>query len=210
MFGFIGFDFLLWYLFVSGNNHLGGQDFNTRLMSYLQKQIMKEFGRVVHNPEDLQLLRQTVENTKLRLTSEKEVTVKVILNSLRTKGNSADADKPGTEDVVFVHTITKDIFNDLNADLFVKVLEPIDKILEVLEIPKNYIDEIVLVGGSTRIPKVRELIKDYFAKKPNTAIDPELAVASGVGIQAGILGGMWPLTVSSTEVPTTVRKIHLK
>ena len=161
---------------------------------------MKDFNRVVDDPEDLQLLRHSVEDTKLKLTSNSEVTIKITFNSIWTGKN---------QPAKFIHKITKDIFNDLNADLFQKVLEPIDKILEVIDIPKDYIDEIVLVGGSTRIPKVRELIKDYFSKQPNTAIDPELAVASGVGIQAGILGGMWPLTVSSTEVPTSVRKIHL-
>ena len=81
--------------------------------------------------------------------------------------------------------------------------------LEATQLSREQVDEIVLVGGSTRIPKVRQLIGDYFGKKPNTAVDPELAVASGVSVQAGILGGMWPLTVSAVELPTRVRKIHV-
>lgn len=70
-------------------------------------------------------------------------------------------------------------------------------------------NEVVLVGGSTRIPKVRQLIRDYFDKEPNVSIDPELAVASGVSIQAGILGGMWPLTVSAIELPVRAKKIQV-
>ena len=71
------------------------------------------------------------------------------------------------------------------------------------------VDEVVLVGGSTRIPKVREIIREFCGKEVNTAIDPELAVASGVAIQAGILGGMWPLTVSALELPTRVTKVQV-
>lgn len=101
------------------------------------------------------------------------------------------------------------MFEDLNKDLFEKVLEPVHKVLETLEMTKYDIDEIVLVGGSTRIPKVRKIIAEFFEKEPNTSVDPELAVASGVSIQAGIIGGMWPLTVSAVELPTRVQKIHL-
>ncbi|CAF0735255.1 unnamed protein product [Adineta ricciae] len=74
----------------------------------------------------------------------------------------------------------------------------------------NNIDEIVLVGGSTRMLKIRELIADYFQKKPNVNIDPDVAVTHGVSIQAGILGGVWPLNVSATEVRTAVEKIHIE
>lgn len=183
-----------------GNNHLGGQDFNDRLMTYLQEQIAKDLGQVITDPEDLQVLRQTVEETKLQLTYHNDFLIKVPLHSIQSRRN---------QNALFVHRLTRETFNKINFDLFQKVLEPIDKILEVLEIPKDHIDEVVLVGGSTRIPKIRELVRNYFAKEPNTAIDPELAVASGVGIQAGILGGMWPLTVSATEIPSSVRKIHV-
>jgi stress 70 chaperone-associated protein len=106
-------------------------------------------------------------------------------------------------------SISRQLFEELNVDLFEKALQPIDRVLEATQLTRDEVDEIVLVGGSTRIPKVRQLIRDYFHKKPNTAIDPELAVASGVSIQAGIIGGMWPLTVSAVELPTRVRKIHV-
>lgn len=66
---------------------------------------------------------------------------------------------------------------------------------------KEEVDEIVLVGGSTRIPRIRRLISEYFGKEPNTSVDPDLAVVTGVAIQAGIMGGSWPLQVSAIEIP---------
>lgn len=100
-------------------------------------------------------------------------------------------------------------FEAINDKLFKKILEPIEAILDFIEVDKSFIDEIVMVGGSTRIPRVRELISKFFNKMLNTSIDADLAVVSGVAIQAGILGGNWPLKVSAIEVPTSVRKIIL-
>ena len=97
----------------------------------------------------------------------------------------------------------------MNSDLFKKVLEPIDRVLEASELRPSDVEEIVLVGGSTRIPKIREIVRDYFGKEPNVSIDPELAVATGVSVQAGIMGGMWPLSVSAIETRTAVKKILL-
>lgn len=103
-------------------------------------------------------------------------------------------------------------FEKLNDDLFQRVLQPIERVLKEVDLPKEYVDEVVLVGGSTRIPKVRQIIEEYFdGKKPNVAIDPELAVATGVAIQAGIIGGMWPLQVSALELPNhNLRKIQIE
>ena len=109
----------------------------------------------------------------------------------------------------FQHVVSRKLFEELNEDLFQKVLEPIGRVLDEAELTAADIDEIVLVGGSTRIPRIRQLITDYFGgRKPNVAIDPELAVVTGISVQAGIIGGMWPLTVSAIEVPTFARKIH--
>ena len=111
--------------------------------------------------------------------------------------------------VCLQESISRELFEELNIDLFQKALKPIDRVLEATELTREDVDEVVLVGGSTRIPKVRQLIRDYFGKAPNTAIDPELAVVSGVSVQAGIIGGMWPLTVSAVELPSRVTKIHV-
>ena len=180
---------------VVGNNRLGGQDFNQRLLAFLLTLIEKQHGVRVTDKEDLQTLRLHVEAAKLQLAVSEVAEIKMNLHSL---GN-----KP------FREVITRTLFEELNADLFEKVLKPVRKVLEAAHLVRDDVDEIVLVGGSTRIPKVRELIRLFFGKKPNTSVDPELAVVTGVSVQAGIIGGMWPLTVSAVELPTRVTKIHV-
>ena len=155
---------------------------------------------MLSDPEDMQTIRNAVEEAKLKLTTQNATLVKIPLHSIKTADNSP---------YIFKYKLTRAKFEELNIELFRKVLVPITRVLEEIEMSKEEIDEVVLVGGSTRIPKVREIVRDYFNKEPNVAIDPELAVASGVSIQAGILGGMWPLTVSATELPTKAKKIIL-
>ena len=185
---------------MAGNNRLGGQDFNNRLMLYLESVISQRFKKELTNAEDIQRLRQEVETAKINLTSKQNVVIKVQLTSLNE----------GKKLALFQETLTRDTFEKINQDLFLKILQPIKRVLKEVELPKEDIDEIVLVGGSTRIPKVRQLIKEYFnGKEPNVSIDPELAVASGVAIQAGIIGGMWPLQVSAIEISNNIRKIHI-
>ena len=181
----------------SGNNYLGGQDFSLRLFKHLLSVIEQQHDVRVDDAEDLQALRDAAEQAKLRLTYSQSTIISVTLTSIKSKNTK------------FEYVITREKFEALNSDLFKKVLEPLDKVLEFTEFSPADIDEIVLVGGSTRIPKVRQLIEEYFGKVPNTAIDPELAVVSGVSIQAGILGGAWPLQVSAIEVETSVQKIHV-
>lgn len=186
---------------MAGNNRLGGQDFNARLMSYLMAVIKDRFGEELTNAEDIQRVRQEVESTKINLTAEAAVVVRLHLRSLNQ----------GEKLAIFEEKIPRLTFEKLNEDLFQKVLEPIERVLKEVELPKEDVDEIVLVGGSTRIPRVRQLIEEYFnGKKPNVSIDPELAVAKGVAIQAGIIGGMWPLQVSALELPNhNLKKIQI-
>ncbi|XP_076468566.1 heat shock 70 kDa protein 13-like [Babylonia areolata] len=180
---------------MAGNNHLGGQDFNQRLLAHLLTVVKERFGRPLTDRADIQALRLQVEDAKLNLTHHLHTQIHLPLTSF------------GGQQLL--ESISRTLFEDLNYDLFRKALQPIDRVLEVARLSRDEVDEIVLVGGSTRIPKVRQLIAEYFGKKPNTAIDPELAVVSGVSIQAGIMGGMWPLTVSAVELPTRVRKIQV-
>lgn len=176
---------------MAGNNRLGGQDFNNRLIQYFFSVIHEQFGKNLENLEDIQKLHHEVESVKINLTRDFEVGIHLALPSLN-HGNSV---------AVFKMNITRSTFEKLNEDLFKKVLEPIKKVLEVTELIQEDVDEVVLVGGSTRIPKVRQIIRDYFnGKEPNVSIDPELAVATGVAIQAGIIGGVWPLQVSAIEI----------
>ena len=158
--------------------------------------IEKIYGKQLADKEDVQALRLQVEEVKINLTQYRRSDISIPLHSFGA-------------DVVFHEIISRDLFEDLNKDLLIKVLVPIDKVLEEVEMTRDDIDEVVLVGGSTRIPKVRELVAEYFNMEPNTSVEPELAVATGVSIQAGIIGGMWPLTVSAVELPTAVRKIHI-
>lgn len=184
---------------MAGNNRLGGQDFNQRLLSHLRKVIEQKYGKPLKDHEDLQGLLLHIEDLKINLTKSEESEIVLELHSLSENSKSN----------TFSEKVTRELFEDLNKDLFEKVLEPIRTVLDTVQLTIEDIDEIVLVGGSTRIPKIRELIGDFFHKPPNTSVDPELAVATGVSIQAGILGGMWPLTVSAVELPTKVKKIHL-
>lgn len=181
---------------MAGNNKLGGQDFNQRLHSYLKSVIEKRYKQPLTDKEDLQTLRLAVEEAKINLTASDRTFLSIHLHSL---GKNS----------LFQEVITRSKFEELNSDLFDKVVEPIQTVLKATHLHPEEIDEVVLVGGSTRIPKVRQLIQDFFKQKPNTQIDPELAVAMGVSVQAGIIGGMWPLTVSAVELPIRVKKIQI-
>ena len=180
---------------MAGNNRLGGQDFNQNLFNYILTQI-DDADRTKVDPNFLQHLRIEVERCKIDLSTADQC----VINSK--------------------HVITREKFEEINQELFRKILEPLDRIFTYVNgdndedmsdrLTAKNIDEIVLVGGSTRMLKIRQLIENYFQKKPNIEIDPDVAVTHGVSIQAGILGGMWPLNVSATEVRTAVEKIHIE
>ncbi|RUS78470.1 hypothetical protein EGW08_013758 [Elysia chlorotica] len=180
---------------MAGNNRLGGQDFNQRLLEYLLERIKEQFKKPLTDKEDLQVLRMKVEEAKLNLTYHDAASISLKLQSF---GKAS-----------FKETITRVLFEKINSDLFLRVLEPIDRVLQATELTPEEVDEIVLVGGSTRIPRVISLVEEHMKRRPNTDVDPELAVVTGVSVQAGILGGMWPLTVSAVELPTRVKKIHI-
>ncbi|XP_061538457.1 heat shock 70 kDa protein 13 [Phycodurus eques] len=174
---------------MAGNNKLGGQDFSQRLLQYTTERVRQEFGIMPTVKEDLHRLRQAVESAKLDLTLQPSATVRVPLH-LRV-----------TEPVLFEATVTRELFEALNEDLFQKILDPVETVLAEGHLDRDEVDEIVLVGGSTRIPRIRRLIAEYFGKEPNTSVDPDLAVVTGVALQAGIMGGSWPLQVSAIEIP---------
>lgn len=184
-------------LFIStGNNKLGGQDFTQRLLQYTIERVQQQYGVPPTLKEDIHLLRQAVEAAKLNLTQEPHVHLRVPLYLQTTGANGAQEEK-----VLFQEKLTRELFEELNADLFQKILAPIETVLIEGHLEKEEVDEIVLVGGSTRIPRIRQLISQYFGKEPNTSVDPDLAVVTGVAIQAGIMGGSWPLQVSAIEIP---------
>lgn len=180
----------------AGNNQLGGQDFTQRLLQYTTERVRQEFGVAPTVKEDIQRLRQAVEAAKINLTVQTSVTISVPLH-LRT----SEEDPGAPAAVLFRTEIGRELFEVLNRDLFQKILAPIETVLNEGHLKKEDVDEIVLVGGSTRIPRIRRLISEYFGKEPNTSVDPDLAVVTGVAIQAGIMGGSWPLQVSAIEIP---------
>lgn len=215
---------------VSGNNKLGGQDFNQRLMLYLYDQLHQTYGSLPTRKEEIHRLRQAVEAVKLNLTIREAATLRVVLTMperklteelpegevetntvLKGKPSQKAKDLENPENasevennfvkVVFETEISRKLFERINEDLFEKILVPIEQVLKEGHLHKAEVDEIVLVGGSTRIPQIRKVIQDFFGKEPNTSVDPDLAVVTGVAIQAGIVGGSWPLQVSAIEIP---------
>ncbi|XP_068126626.1 heat shock 70 kDa protein 13 [Hyperolius riggenbachi] len=201
---------------MAGNNKLGGQDFNQRLLQYLYENIYATYGSLPSLKEEIHRLRQSVEAVKLNLTVHPSSWVRMPLTlpkqreevqEERTHREShfdqenRQEGSSGSQKVYFEAEISRKLFENLNEDLFQKILVPIERVLEEGHLEKDKVDEIVLVGGSTRIPRIRQVIRDYFSKEPNTSVDPDLAVVIGVAIQAGIMGGSWPLPVSAIEIP---------
>ncbi|KAM7248068.1 hypothetical protein CapIbe_000107 [Capra ibex] len=209
---------------MSGNNKLGGQDFNQRLLQYLYKQIYQTYGFLPSRKEEIHRLRQAVEMVKLNLTLHETAQMSVLLTVEENdrkgpptsdrglpKDKFSPANDPhvdsmfekknGEGQVLFETEISRKLFDTLNEDLFQKILVPIQQVLKEGHLEKTEIDEVVLVGGSTRIPRIRQVIQEFFGKDPNTSVDPDLAVVTGVAIQAGIDGGSWPLQVSALEIP---------
>ncbi|CAE7211734.1 HSPA5, partial [Symbiodinium sp. KB8] len=159
----------------SGDTHLGGEDFDQRVMQHFMKVFQQKHGKdMSQDKRAIQKLRREVEKSKRQLSSTHQSQLEI---------------EALFEGVDFQETLTRAKFEGLNLDLFKKTLGPVRKVLEDAGLKKSQVDEIVLVGGSTRIPKVQELIKDFFGKEPNRGINPDEAVAYGAAVQAGILSG---------------------
>ena len=160
----------------SGNTHLGGQDFDTNLLEHFKGEFKKKTGLDISNDaRALRRLRTAAERAKRTLSSVTQTTVEV--DSL-FEGEDFEA------------SLTRARFEDLNAALFKSTLEPVEQVLKDAKISKSQIDEVVLVGGSTRIPKVQKLLSDYFdGKQLEKSINPDEAVAYGAAVQGAILTG---------------------
>eukprot|EP01084_Bolivina_argentea_P035328 65549_1 len=163
-------------LATNGDTHLGGEDFDQRVMQYFMKMLKKKEGTdIAGNKRALQKLRREVERVKRTLSSQAQARVEV-------EGLADGVD--------FSETLTRARFEELNMDLFKKTMGPVRKVLDDADMKKTEVDEVVLVGGSTRIPKVQQLLKDFFdGKEPSKGINPDEAVAYGAAVQGGILSG---------------------
>jgi L1 cell adhesion molecule like protein len=158
----------------SGDTHLGGEDFDNRMVEWCASQFLKSTGQDIRNDNRaLRRLRTSCEKAKRMLSNSNQATIEV--DSLK-----------GGED--FATTMTRAKFEELNMDYFRKCIAPVESVLKDSGMSKNQIHEIVLVGGSTRIPKVQELLRDYFnGRELNKSINPDEAVAYGAAVQAAIL-----------------------
>ena len=163
-------------LSTNGDTHLGGEDFDQRVMKYFLTKFKKaQKLDASTDKRAMQKLRREVERVKRALSSQHQARLEI---------------ESFFDGVDFSETLTRARFEELNLDLFKKTLTPVSQVMDDAGLKKSEVDEIVLVGGSTRIPKVQQLIKDYFnGKEPHRGINPDEAVAYGAAVQGGILGG---------------------
>ncbi|XP_065821489.1 endoplasmic reticulum chaperone BiP isoform X2 [Labrus bergylta] len=163
-------------LATSGDAHLGGEDFDQRVMEHFIKLYKKKTGKDVHKDNRaVQKLRREVEKAKRALSAQHQARIEI---------------ESFFEREDFSETLTRAKFEELNMDLFRSTMKPVQKVLEDSGLKKPDIDEIVLVGGSTRIPKIQQLVKEFFnGKEPCRGINPDEAVAYGAAVQAGVLSG---------------------
>ena len=160
----------------AGDTHLGGEDFDNRLVDYFVKEFQRKHKKdITSNKRALRRLRTACERAKRTLSASAQANIEI--DSLY-------------EGIDFYSSITRARFEELCADLFRSTLEPVEKALRDAKMDKSSIQEIVLVGGSTRIPKVQKLLSDFFNRKElNKSINPDEAVAYGAAVQAAILNG---------------------
>ncbi|WP_413199195.1 molecular chaperone DnaK [Nostoc piscinale] len=166
-------------LATSGDTHLGGDDFDKKIVDFLAEQFRKDEGIDLRKDRQaLQRLTEAAEKAKIELSSvtQAEINLPFI---------TATQDGPKHLDT----TLTRAKFEELCADLIDRCRIPVENALRDAKLSKNDIDEVVLVGGSTRIPAVQELVKRALGKDPNQSVNPDEVVAVGAAIQGGVLGG---------------------
>jgi len=160
----------------AGDTHLGGEDFDNRMVEHFVKEFQRKHKKdITGNKRALRRLRTACERAKRTLSASAQANIEI--DSL-------------FEGIDFYTSITRARFEELCADLFRGTLEPVEKALRDAKMDKSSIDEMVLVGGSTRIPKIQKLLSDFFnGKELNKSINPDEAVAYGAAVQAAILTG---------------------
>jgi molecular chaperone DnaK len=163
----------------NGDTHLGGDNLDQRIIDWLVAEYKKDQGiDISKDPMAMQRLKEGAEKAKIELSSTVETDVNLPFIT-------ADASGPKHLNI----KLTRAKFEQLVADLLDRTLEPCRKALADAALKTGDIDEVVLVGGSTRIPKVQQLVKELFGKEPNKSVNPDEVVAVGAAVQAGVLGG---------------------
>ncbi|MBQ6269323.1 MAG: molecular chaperone DnaK [Bacteroidetes bacterium] len=163
----------------NGDTHLGGDNFDQRLIDYLADEFYKtESIDLRKDPMALQRLREAAEKAKIELSQ-------MLQTDVNLPFITATQDGPKHLNI----NITRAKFESLCADLFDRTLEPVKRAIADAKININEVNDVILVGGSTRIPKIQELVKNYFGKEPSKGVNPDEVVAVGAAIQGGVLAG---------------------
>ena len=163
----------------SGNNHLGGDNFDQKIIDWLADEFKKETGIDLRNDKmAIQRLKDAAEDAKKKLSTTLETSISLPFITMDATGPKHLEKK-----------LTRAAFDELTKDLVEATKGPVKQALEDANLSPNEINEILLVGGSTRIPAVQEWVKSYFGKEPNKGINPDEVVAAGAAIQGGILMG---------------------
>ena len=166
-------------LSTSGDTHLGGDDFDEKVMNWICDEFQKTEGIDLRNDKQaMQRIKEAAEKAKCELSSVVETTINLPFIT-------ADANGPKHLDM----QLTRAKFEELCHDLLERCKKPVEQAINDAGISKSDINEVVLVGGSSRIPAVQQLVKDYTGKDPNQSVNPDEVVAVGAAIQAGVLAG---------------------
>jgi heat shock protein 1/8 len=160
----------------AGDTHLGGEDFDSRIVQHFISEFKRKHKKDIStNPRCLRRLRTACEKAKRTLSSTAQASIEI--DSL-------------FDGIDFVSSLTRAKFEELNQDLFAKCMEPVEKVLKDAQVSKGDVNQIVLVGGSSRIPKIQEMLSERFnGKELNRSINPDEAVAYGAAVQAALLTG---------------------
>ncbi|MBE5072832.1 molecular chaperone DnaK [Erythrobacteraceae bacterium E2-1 Yellow Sea] len=167
----------------NGDTFLGGEDFDGAIVEYLAGEFKKKENMDLKTDKlALQRLKEAAEKAKIELSSSQQTEVNLPFITARMEGGSSTP-------LHMVETLTRSKLEQLVGDLIKRTLEPCKKALADAGIDKGGVDEVVLVGGMTRMPKVREVVEEFFGQKPHTGVNPDEVVAMGAAIQAGVLQG---------------------
>jgi molecular chaperone DnaK len=167
----------------NGDTFLGGEDFDSKLVEYLADKFKAKEGLDLKTDRlALQRLKEAAEKAKIELSSAQTTEINLPFITARMEGGA-------TTPLHLVETITRSDLERLVSDLIARTMEPCRKALADAGVTATQIDDVVLVGGMTRMPKVRDAVKDFFGKEPHTGVNPDEVVAMGAAIQAGVLQG---------------------